>query len=332
MNNLFLSNPGLAAPPASPAVVPVAPSAAGASAIAGTSPVGVVVAALVVAAAAVLSAIAGAGSGAAFALDVEAAGVLELVAVPAAAAGAPVIRAAFFFSVSSILSNLSFRSVPCCLTMFTSWATSSLRLATSSFTAFGLKPRSAMANAFFFADSAAAAMASGLPSSRAGLSSSSSSSSSLLSLLSPSILLFSGLDRRAIVGISNGIKKRSANALNTVRKPQAALPRRAKVKIMRNSPNAPPAARGAWPIICPFIGPPICPPKGFCGYGWGAPAYCGGGICAGGYGPIGGAIAPMYGCVGTVLDGTPCSGVFDMPGAARRVRRLGGARGLSPGG
>ena len=266
MNNLFLSNPVLVAPAASPVAIPEAPSAAGASATAGASPVGVGVAASAVAAAAVLSAMAGAGSGAPFALDVEAAGVLELAAVPAAAAGAPVIRAAFFFSVSSILSNLSFRSVPCCLTILTSWATSSLRLATSSFTAFGLNPRSAMAKAFFFADSAAAAMASGLPSSRAGLSSS-SSSSSLLSLLSPSILLFSGLDRRAIVGISNGIKNRSANALNTVRKPQAALPRRAKVKIMRISPNAPPAARGAWPIICPFIGPPICPPNGYCGYG-----------------------------------------------------------------
>ncbi len=265
LNNLFLSKPVLlflASSAASPAVVPSAPPAAGVSATAGTAPVDVGATALGVTAAAEPSARAGAVVAGAGVAAVAAAAVLELAAVPSVEAGAPVIRAAFFFSVSSILSNLSFRSVPCCLTILTSWATSSLRLATSSFTAFGLNPRSAMAKAFFFADSAAAAMASGLPSSRAGLSSSSSSSSSLLSLLSPSILLFSGLERRAIVGMSNGIKNRSANALNTVRKPHAALPRRAKVKTMRISPNAPPAALGACPIICP----PICPPIGYCGY------------------------------------------------------------------
>jgi hypothetical protein len=337
LNNLFLSKPVLsflASPAASPAAVPVATPAAGRSATAGAAPDDVAATALGVAAATEPSATAGAVvTGAAPAPEVEAAvdsaAVLELSAVPPAEAGAPVIRAAFFFSVSSILSNLSFRSVPCCLTILTSCATSSLRLETSSFTAFGLKPRSAMANAFFLADSAAAAMASGLPSSRAGLSSSSSSSSSsLLSLLSPSILLFRGLERRAMVGMSSGIKNRSANALNTVRNPHAALPRRAKVNTMRISPKAPPAALGACPIICP----PICPPIGYCGYGWGVPAYCIGGICAGGYAPIGGGVAPMGGCIGLVLDGIPCSGVFTRPGLARVVRRLGGARGLRPGG
>lgn len=305
LNNLFLSKPELpflASPSASPPVVPVAPPADGASATAGAAPVDAGATELGVAAAAEPSAAGGAVvTGAAPATDVEAAldaaDVLELAAVPSAEAGPPVIRAAFFFSVSSILSNLSFRSVPCCFTIFTSCATSSLRLATSSFTAFGLKPRSAMANAFFLADSAAAAIASGLPSSRAGLSSSSSSSSSLLSLLSPSILLFRGRERRAMVGMSNGIKNRSPNALNTARNPHAALPRSAKVTTMRTSPKAPPAALGACPIICP--------PIGYCGYGWGVPAYCTGGTCAGRYAPIGGGIAPVGSCIGSLLDGMP---------------------------